>query len=91
MLNAVEEANRRLKKENPEEGLVSIFSMDASALYPSLNIDDVMDSIWKLINTSKLDFKNVDIREVIKYVTIMYTEEELREKCVISTIPKRQT
>ena len=39
----------------------------------------------------KTKIQNVDIKEVIKYVTIMYTEEELREKCVISTIPKRQT
>ena len=91
MLNAVAEANRRLKKEKPEEGSISIFSMDASALYPSLDINDINDSLWKLITTSKLKFNNVEMKEVIKYVTILHTEEELRERGVISTIPRRQT
>ena len=45
MLAAVHLANSKLKAKPTIEGDLSIFSMDAEALYPSLHIDDIKESV----------------------------------------------
>ena len=45
MLAAVDKANQTLRDNPPSTGEVSIISMDAEALYPSLALKDILDSI----------------------------------------------
>ena len=70
---------------------LAIFSMDAEALFPSLDHDDILQSIYNLIMNTEVKIPNVNMSECIKYVYIMYTKEELAKYCVISCMPKRQT
>ena len=50
--------------------------MDAEAMYPSLVISNILDRILNLILNSDTDFKEVDIKEIGKYIKVMYTKEE---------------
>ena len=38
--------------------------MDAEALYPSLNIEDIMTGIWELCIETDLDLNKFDYREL---------------------------
>ena len=89
MLHSVMMANEYLEKE-PEPEL-SIFSMDAEALFPSLDHEDILQVIWNLIMETEVTIANVNLSECIKYVYIMYTREELVKHCVVSCMPSRQT
>ena len=89
MLNSVIKMNEALIEE-PEPDL-SVFSMDAEALFPSLDHGDILQSIWNLIMDTSLTISNVDIEECIKYVYIMYQREILVKYGVVSCMPVRQT
>ena len=90
MLAAVDKANQTLRDNPPSTGEVSIISMDAEALYPSLALKDILDSIWTLITTSHLQFKNINTKELGKYLAVMVDEDILKKHKVISSIPRRQ-
>ena len=55
MLWAVQEANCKLATEPPQQSDLSIFSMDAEALYPSLHIEDIMDGIIDIVTSAPID------------------------------------
>ena len=91
MLSAIEAANKKLESAPMKEGDLSVFSMDAEALFPSLALPDILKGVWDLIMDGDVPFNNINWREMTKYLAVLYTEKELREHKVISTIPKRQT
>ena len=64
--------------------------MDAEALYPSLDIEDIKESVWTLVNKSNIEFKHLDTQELVKFIAVMYTKDEQRKHQIISTIPDRQ-
>ena len=49
MLHAIEQANLLLDKDPKLQNDLTIFSMDAEALFPSLALKDIKDGIWTLI------------------------------------------
>ena len=61
MLAAVQAANENLKTEGPGQD-ISLISMDAEALYPSLNLEDILQGIWDLVLHSDAKLDNVDIK-----------------------------
>ena len=65
--------------------------MDAEALFPSLDLKDILDGVWDLIINTDVPFGNIDIKEMLKYIAIMYTDDELRKHNLISVVPVRQT
>ena len=68
---------------------LGIWSMDAEALYPSLAIKDILDGIWHLVMDSDLEFKNLNIEEMFKFLAVMYPREELVRRQVVSCIPSK--
>ena len=64
--------------------------MDAEALFPSLALKEILGGIWTLVTESSLEFKDVDVNEMAKFLAIEYTREELVRGKVISCIPKRK-
>ena len=86
----VNQANQKLKTAPPDPNDLSIFSMDAEALYPSLHIDDIMNGIMEIVASTPINFDHVNIYEMTKYLYIMYSEEELIRHGVDKTIPDRQ-
>ena len=57
--------------------------MDAEVLYPSLNLEDILQGIWDLVLHGEARLNNLDIKEVAKYIAIVYTKDELRRHKVI--------
>ena len=64
MLHSVMKANESLDKEPDPE--LSVFSMDAEALFPSLDHGDILQSIWKLIMNTTVTITNINMNECIK-------------------------
>ena len=64
--------------------------MDAEALYPSIHIEDIMDGIMDIVTSAPIDFKNVNIDEMLKFVVIMYSEEEITQHKLQNVVPLRQ-
>ena len=89
ILHRITKANQKLSECLPRDD-IAIMSMDAAALFPSLNIKDILNSIWKLIVDTELELQTIDIQELAKYLAVTYKHEELVKNKVISCIPKRQ-
>ena len=89
MLHSVQSANIKLAKEPPRENL-TVMSMDAEALFPSLALSDIMSGIWRLIMELDLEFNTFNYSEIALYLAVMYRREELVKQSVISCIPVRQ-
>ena len=62
----VQDANLRLNTD-PLIHNVSIFSMDAEALYPFLDIGHMKDGIRELIKDSEISFANIDLKHLTKF------------------------
>ena len=90
MLASVVKANEALDQNPAAKETITIWSMDAEALFPSLALKDILGGIWTLVTESSLEFKDVDVNEMAKFLAIEYTREELVRRKVISCIPKRQ-
>ena len=53
MLVANNEANIKLEQDQSLEEDLNIWSIDAEALYPSLNIKDILEGLWYFVKKSK--------------------------------------
>ena len=91
MLFAIEEANKALENMDLEDNEQSVFSLDTEALFPLLDLKDILDGVWDLIINTDVPFGNIDIKEMLNYIAIMYTDDELRKHNLISVVPVRQT
>ena len=74
MLYSINEANKVLKQDKGLADNTMIFSMDAEALYPSLDLQDILDGIWDLVDMSDLEWTDIDYREMGKYLAVMCTK-----------------
>ena len=89
MLHSVTQANQRINETGDMSNL-SVMSMDAAALFPSLNMKDILSGLWRLVLETPMSLLNLNMKEIGKYLYIMYTRDELVKHRVISCIPKRQ-
>jgi hypothetical protein len=87
MQRAVHDVN---KKEMNETKKV-IFSQDVKALYPSLSIEDVKELVVASIMETEVEFLNVDIKMVGKYLAVNLTKDEQSKQNIISCLPDRVT
>ena len=90
LLSATVEANEKLTENNTKPSEIGLMSMDAEALYPSLDTNDILNGVWELITESDLKFENVDIKEIAKYISIMYSKEDHKKHNIVTTQPTRQ-
>ena len=77
-----------------EVGLTSehfIGSADVKALYPSLDIDSVIESIGKMIMDSEIDIKGVDMQELGLYLSLTRERKYLEDRGIASWCPSRRT
>ena len=90
MQRAVEDANVKMEDGIQEDEELVIFSQDVIALYPSLDIDDITESVRKAVMDTKVSFKNIDMETVGKYLAIHMTKEEQKKLNIVSCIPDRE-
>ena len=62
LLATLEEFNEKGVKEK-----VEIYSMDAKALYPSINIKKSLDAVQEIMLESKIKVENINILELLRY------------------------
>jgi hypothetical protein len=87
-INQYEEASRRLENSVRKRDLV-VISQDVKALYPSLDWEDVIEIVGKLIEETDVKFENMDYRVLGKYLAIHLTPEEITKNNLKTVIPKR--
>ena len=63
--------------------------MDVEALYPSLNLDGILEVVVELVEETEMEFENVDLKEVAKYFYITVPKKELEEKGLTRYLPQR--
>ena len=66
MKRAVEDANKMLDESLGEQKEVVIFSQDVKALYPSMDVEDMVEVVKKAVQETPLSFANIDWREAGK-------------------------
>ena len=86
MQRAMEDANEKIEERGIKDAV--IFSTDVDALYPSLDTEDVLEAVEKLVMDSEYEFENVEDRELAKYLKIVIPEDELEAKGLVSNVPK---
>ena len=89
MLYSIQTANQELNKDRNINNL-AVWSMDAEALFPSLGLADILKGIWRLITESEIQFNNLNISEISKYLAITYSKEEITKHGIEGCIPVRQ-
>ena len=66
-----------------------VYSMDVKALFPSMKVETSMLAVKELIEDSDIVVENVNWWEVAKYISVFYTENEIREEKLRTVIPER--
>ena len=87
MQRAMLDANQVLKEEKVQDPVV--FSMDVKALYPSLDLGDMLEAVTVLVEGSRLEYKDINCKELSTYLAIMVAKEELSERGLLEHIPRR--
>ena len=90
MLRGVYDTNEVINELNYEEKKrVMIFSMYAEALYPNIRKKDILKELWYVIQKTNLEY-NVDVKELGKYIAIVYVKDEIEKLNIKSCIPSRR-
>ena len=101
-MNKILKTNRSMAEKmatseliNDEMDKAVILSMDVKALYPSLRVQEVSPILYnmliKLQNEERFSIVDIDYHEVGKYLAIVCSEEEIRDKKLMTAIPKKAT
>ena len=61
--------------------------MDATALYPSLNIRDCARIVAKRLGNSKLEFQGVNYKWAVKYIALNLPRHEIVQKGLSKVVP----
>ena len=64
MQRAILDANQMIKDQDIKD--VEVFSMDVHALYPSLHLDDILDSVYSIMVESEISMENLNYEEMSK-------------------------
>ena len=62
-------------------------SMDVSALYPSIQWVRGSDEMFKGIKESKVVFKDLNVKELVQYIALNYSRQEISNAGVEHLIP----
>ena len=57
--------------------------------YPSLDLGDMLEAVTVLVEGSRLEFEDIDCKELSTYLAIMIAKEELSERGLLQHIPRR--
>ena len=87
MQRAITDANLDIK-EQKQEGTV-VFSMDVDALYPNMDKEDMVQAVEELFMETMVEVEGVQVKELVKYLAVTYTKEELEARGLSNHIPRR--
>ena len=82
------EHHGRKNKTTPiQNSDLCVFSMDVTALYPSINVDMATQAVKDSMKTSKLEWRNVNTQQLIRYVSICCDREDIIKDKLGEVIP----
>ena len=81
------DANRKIREENLEDTMV--MSMDVDALFPSMTLEDVLETIMELFLGTELAVRVEDDKMLAQYLMIMLSKEEIEERGLSRQMPRR--
>ena len=87
MQRAVLDANQRIREENIEGTMV--MSMDVDALFPSMTLEDVLETVMELFLSTELLVRVEDDRLLAQYLVLMLSKEEIEERGLSRQMPRR--
>ena len=98
MIRGIEDANIRIREllatrrmENTDRATeIVVISQDVKALYPSLDWDEIVKLVGKLLEETDVSFKDIDYKQIGKFLAVHLTLEEIARNNLISVIPKRK-
>ena len=67
-----------------------IGSADVEALYPSLDVQFTVDKVCELFHNSTMDIEGVDYKELLLYLSLNKTDEQLQDLGLMEYCPKRR-
>ena len=82
---------QEVKIKMQEEGLtdVTVGSLDISALYPSLNHKGSAETVYRLIMSSKMEFKGIDWRAAQVFLASNLSLQEVKDEGLEGLLPRR--
>ena len=63
--------------------------MDVHALYPSLDLEDILEAVMAMVENTELSLEDVDSQYLATYLAVMVSKTELEEKGLSRHIPRR--
>ena len=67
-----------------------IGSLDVKALFPSLDIDHTIEIVGQEFENSKTEIEEINFKEVVLYIALNKTQEEIDEMGLTDKCPKRK-
>ena len=67
-----------------------VISMDVKALYPSMEVEEVVKAVREMVESSEDQPDDVDWWEVGKYLAVTMTKEEIERERLVHVIPRRK-
>ena len=92
MLSKIDQLNGKLSsmKEQPEEDDICVFSLDAEALYPSLDTMACSKLCGDMVKDSKLEVSGMDPKWASLYLALLCTQAEITCSCLADIVPSRR-
>ena len=92
MLAKIDKVNKEMEdlEEQPEEEDICVFSLDAEALYPSLDTRQCSRLCGKLVQESKLEVSGIDYKWASMYIALTCTQAEINQCSLEDVVPVRR-
>ena len=87
MKRLIEDSNKTRQRKPIQNNKLSIFSMDVTALYPSITSEMASRAAKDSIRTSNLIWKNISTKHLIRYVAICCDRDEIVRDKLGEVIP----
>ena len=62
--------------------------MDVRYLYPSLALDDILETVMEIVEDTKLTLEDVDTKHLATYLAVMVSKEELAKRGLTEGLKK---
>ena len=69
---------------------IILISQYVKALYPSLDWDEIVKLVGKLLEETDVSFKDIDYKQIGKFLAVHLSPEEIARNNLKSVIPKRK-
>ena len=70
---------------------VVLFSMDATALFPSIEIERTADAVFEVMCEADIKYRNINVLELARYLAVVLKQEEITKYNLEDLVMRRRT